>query len=383
MLVSIEINVFCIILFAILFFDLKRKDSTNDQRLFYYYIIDAVIFCLADMLSYILLEKAGSSQATLVFLYITNSIYFISSAFASYLWFLYVLEKLEIGKDSKHLKRRLLAIPLGLFAIVVFLSPLIKFVFYFEEGYNSFIYTRGIGLWLHWVISWGYAVIPTAFAIVSCIKNKYPNRRKRNILLFVVPMLPVIASVFQIFFGYSLIQIGMTISILLIHIKLQDSNVHTDTLTGLYNRSYFNRYLDERLKRVNSNQEVFLMMLDVDNLRNYNDVYGYKSGDEILCGIASTIKKTTSLYDKIIISRFEGDLFSIFGYDFNLQEILELEQKLIEAVDNWNKSNNSSIEITIGFINGPKGHFLSFDQIIDLAHADMQKKKNLKKEETN
>ena len=105
MLVSMEINIFCIIIFAILFFDLKRKDTTTDQKLFYWYIIDITIFCLSDILSYALMENGDTSTSTLVFLYIINFMYFSTSAMAAYLWFLYVLEKLEINKEGRHLTR--------------------------------------------------------------------------------------------------------------------------------------------------------------------------------------------------------------------------------------------------------------------------------------
>jgi GGDEF domain-containing protein len=61
----------------------------------------------------------------------------------------------------------------------------------------------------------------------------------------------------------------------------------TDTLTGLYNRHFFNETLEreiERSKRYNSPLSILLM--DVDNFKMFNDTYGHLQGDEVLKIIA-------------------------------------------------------------------------------------------------
>ena len=382
MLVSMEINIFCIIIFAILFFDLKRKDTTTNQKLFYWYNIDLTIFCLSDILSYALMENGYTSTTTLVFLYIINFMYFSTSAMAAYLWFLYVLEKLEINKEGRHLTRYFCFISICLFIVVVALSPALKFIYYFEKSGEHFVYQRGIGIWVHWVICWGFSLIPTTIAIIQKIKGAESKQRRQNILLFIVPLLPVAASVVQLFTGKSLVQIGMAIAIILIHIKLQDSHVFTDTLTGLYNRTYFHKYLDEKSKALKSNVPVFLMIIDVDDLGMVNDMFGYKIGDSIVYAVASIIKKIVSNYPKTMLARYEGDEFVIFGYDCTLQLIQEIKKNIKDAVEEWNRIETQTVDVTFGFIKGTKGYFNSFELLIDFAYSELQKEKDKKKNKT-
>lgn len=378
MLVSIEINAFCILLFIILFCDLKRKDTTKDQRLFFFYICDAVIFCISDMLNYILVEKGGLDTSTLTFLYIVNFFYFASSSFATYLWFLYVMEKLEVHKGKRHIVRYLFFIPICISFIIVALSPVIHFVFYFEEGINQFVYHRGIGLWVVLGTSWAFAGFPTLFAIFQSFKKSNAQQRQQNILLFISIVFPIIGSVLQVFFGESLTQIGMALTVLVIHIKLQDSHVWTDTLTGLYNRSYFHKYLDEKLKYINLESQVFLMMLDIDELGTLNDMYGYSMGDKMVYEFGHLLKKVINSFEKTIVCRYEGDKFAVFGYDISIEMLQKLQNDLYLAVDEWNSQNQYSIEISLGYVKGIKSYFMSFDQMVDLANMELNKNRKEK-----
>jgi GGDEF domain-containing protein len=70
-----------------------------------------------------------------------------------------------------------------------------------------------------------------------------------------------------------------------------------DTLTGLYNRRYFQQILDYELNRAKRyRQPISLLFLDVDHFKKINDTYGHSTGDLFLKQIAnkfSTLFRTT------------------------------------------------------------------------------------------
>ena len=105
----IQTNVFCIILFLIMFLDIRRKEATKDQKLYFLFILDATLFCIADMLNYVLSGNMGGVVKPL--LYIINTIYFSASVLASYIWYLYVLAKLGYHKGRRHIIRYLMMNP--------------------------------------------------------------------------------------------------------------------------------------------------------------------------------------------------------------------------------------------------------------------------------
>jgi diguanylate cyclase (GGDEF)-like protein len=72
----------------------------------------------------------------------------------------------------------------------------------------------------------------------------------------------------------------------------------TDGLTGLYNRRYFEQVLPQEMERAGRYDQTFgLLMIDVDNFKNFNDTYGHPMGDRILATIATSIEKSLRSVD--------------------------------------------------------------------------------------
>ncbi len=80
-----------------------------------------------------------------------------------------------------------------------------------------------------------------------------------------------------------------------------------DSLTGLYNRAYF----EEELKRLNREENLPLTIIfgDLNGLKLTNDVFGHAAGDELLKKAAEALRKSCREGD--IISRVGGDEFTI------------------------------------------------------------------------
>lgn len=79
-----------------------------------------------------------------------------------------------------------------------------------------------------------------------------------------------------------------------------------DTLTGLYNRNYYNTFRTDFKKRKPSNTGV--LFTDVNGLKHINDTYGHECGDKELIHVAHTIKK--NFYNDTIF-RISGDEFIV------------------------------------------------------------------------
>ena len=85
--------------------------------------------------------------------------------------------------------------------------------------------------------------------------------------------------------------------------KLSYEATH-DALTGLYNRSAYDQFLNDRRKGV-----MAFLYVDVDKFKSVNDTYGHEAGDKVLRLVADTLTHSFRSEDKIC--RIGGDEFVV------------------------------------------------------------------------
>lgn len=97
------------------------------------------------------------------------------------------------------------------------------------------------------------------------------------------------------------------------HLKQQNELLQTkaltDTFTGMYNKEHSITLIKECLRQDGHLNHAFLLV-DIDNFKYYNDIYGHFEGDKAIRAVADLIKKTFRVSD--ISGRFGGDEFMIF-----------------------------------------------------------------------
>ncbi|MXO48628.1 EAL domain-containing protein [Erythrobacter vulgaris] len=105
-----------------------------------------------------------------------------------------------------------------------------------------------------------------------------------------------------------------------------------DALTGLHNRNAFDRILGERIKLYRkSQQDFFVLMLDLDGFKDINDCFGHLVGDVVLEEISSRISKAVPT--GAIAARWGGDEFAIITpLGTTLKEARNLGKAMIAAV---------------------------------------------------
>ncbi|UXI00804.1 EAL domain-containing protein [Photobacterium sp. TY1-4] len=82
--------------------------------------------------------------------------------------------------------------------------------------------------------------------------------------------------------------------------------VHTDPLTGLYNRHGFSRRLEQLIQH---KTPLVMLYLDLDNFKNINDSLGHHIGDRVLQEIAQRLRRL--LPERAVIGHLNGDEFAV------------------------------------------------------------------------
>ena len=90
---------------------------------------------------------------------------------------------------------------------------------------------------------------------------------------------------------------------------LREQAIH-DSLTGVYNRRFLDETLAAEIERAKAgNHPLCIIMVDLDNFKDVNDVFGHKAGDIVLRGLAEQIRRITRNND--FACRYGGDEFVI------------------------------------------------------------------------
>ena len=118
-----------------------------------------------------------------------------------------------------------------------------------------------------------------------------------------------------------------------------------DDLTGLYNRRHFYNQLEKEIIRAQrQNRPLFLLILDLDGFKKYNDTFGHIGGDKLLKevgkAVLSSIRKNV---DEAF--RYGGDEFTIIIPEATQEQALKIAQRIQEACAHINPH---PINISIG-----------------------------------
>jgi len=95
--------------------------------------------------------------------------------------------------------------------------------------------------------------------------------------------------------------------------QILERSAQTDALTGLYNRKFLEKYIDNTLYASMKNIPCGIMMVDIDFFKLINDNYGHDIGDIAIKTIANTLMDVVNGKDKII--RFGGEEFIVVLID--------------------------------------------------------------------
>jgi diguanylate cyclase (GGDEF)-like protein len=124
----------------------------------------------------------------------------------------------------------------------------------------------------------------------------------------------------------------------------------TDGLTGLVNHKTFYETLEKELWRSRRHGgQISLLMVDVDNLKKINDVYGHRAGDKAIREISKRIKECIRQIDTA--ARYGGDEFAVILLNTSLEGASVVARRMVEAVANsptiWNKEQ-IKLSISVG-----------------------------------
>jgi diguanylate cyclase (GGDEF)-like protein len=147
----------------------------------------------------------------------------------------------------------------------------------------------------------------------------------------------------------------------------------TDPLTGLYNHRAFHERLRKALAHASrAHESVSVLMLDIDDFKRVNDIYGHGAGDEILRGVAETLKDSVRSSDAVY--RLGGEEFAIVIAARSPQNAERLAHRVVDRVESTDFDPAARITISVGLARSPE-HAMNPRELIACAEAAMMSAK--------
>ncbi|MGK0469069.1 bifunctional diguanylate cyclase/phosphodiesterase [Clostridium sp.] len=128
-----------------------------------------------------------------------------------------------------------------------------------------------------------------------------------------------------------------------IDLRKENSLKYIDELTGGENKNSFKIKAKNFIKN-NSNQHAFIVM-DIDNFKLINDIFGYEQGDLLLIHIANVL--SLHLNKDEVFARITGDKFSVILEYVNKNEIESRIEKITKDITNFKFDTDSHFNMVV------------------------------------
>jgi len=146
----------------------------------------------------------------------------------------------------------------------------------------------------------------------------------------------------------------------------------TDSLTELYNqRHFYSRLNDEVIRAQRQRRSLSLMLLDLNEFKEYNDKYGHLAGDDVLRDAGEIIRN--SIRDAVDSGyRYGGDEFAIILIDTDMNIAKEIGHRIEEAF-----INEEQVTVSVGYSRYEEG--MSVKELVNIADKDLYNIKHSKR----
>jgi diguanylate cyclase (GGDEF)-like protein len=377
MIANVEMDIFGIIVLFFFWHNQQRSGSLSlDDQLFNNILIFTIVEQLMDAGQWALdgAHFFGAYQLQML----CYSLGFAVAPVITCLWVMYC--DIRVNMDEHGLKKRmpLYLLPILLNALLLFANLFIPLVFKIDEAH---IYHRGRFFWVYMVLMYLYGVYSLSLvARKTCQPNPSAERVEfRYIASFII--LPLIGGALQwAYYGLSIIWLCMTLSIIMVYTKVLSRQILTDPLTGLNNRRKLNQYLGMKINATETNQTLFLMIMDADDFKCINDRYGHTAGDRALVAIAEIIKAVCS-HRGYFLARLGGDEFLVIGHDQEDMNPKKLSEQIEERMRDFNAvtSEPFQLSLSIGWAYFLPGEMKTADGLLNAADQSMYQVKHSKR----
>jgi len=300
-LVSYDLSLISLILLIIMFIvtRIKKDVFSFSSSLFSWIIIINGIALTIEPLTWYLDGKTGTQLYAIT--YLTNVLLILASPVLIGLWASYLDYKLFKNK-KRVIKAHFYQWPTYIIFLLLMLNLRLDIFFSIDPVTN--IYTQGQFHIVRYILI--YIIFGRLIQLIIFNKDIEDTQAVKGILLFMA--FPALGSIIQYIQPDALFTFPfLSLAVVIVYIFLETTSGTLDHLTKLYSRNTLESYINMLIEQ---QKEFYVVMIDLDNFKAINDVYGHQVGDQVLKDF-SYLLKTCQACDNTFAGRLGGDEFLV------------------------------------------------------------------------
>lgn len=279
---------------AIHYFSHKRLNNAENRN-FVCFLAFSGVYVLLDMLSAVIAGGGSSEGCRMSALVLT--LYYFCDVILTYGLFCYI--RIITGRQKekyKWLKTGWVVLPAAML-LAVTANLRTGWLFYFDQE-GRFI--RGSFHFLLYGYVFIFMLVIVAFMLLYGKTAEKEIRRTiwRFWFIEAACLFLQIAAERILLTGF-----GLSVGLWLIYLTMNNPGEYTDSMTGLFDKQYFDKWIGEKLYRKES---FHLLAVDARNMKQINRIYGTRVGDQLLIRAAKGFREIT---DSVQIFRITGNCF--------------------------------------------------------------------------
>ncbi len=296
--IAVGLFLLALIFVNLLHHGIRRKHSQST------FLAMLTVNALLLVLDFCIVSLSGKTDAfSRGALPVTVVVYYMLGPVLAALMVLYLYHLIRREQTPKPAFLFALLLPAALNALFSLVSLKGGFTFSIAEGN---VYERGAYFALMPAICYCYM----AFYLATLWYKRASMLKKEFYLLLFSALLPMAAGLTESFFdSLNVVWLTFSLAFLLLYISMQNIQVYTDYLTGLYNRRKFDAALESYFSSGSKRQRLCGVMVDIDRFKQINDHYGHDMGDSVLKTVAEILRRSARRKD--LVARIGGDEFAI------------------------------------------------------------------------
>ena len=341
---------FCIFLIMFMRVALENQNNSHMRIWFKRFVIIALASVFFDMLTYVFDRQMfpGARLGNQVSMFLTIFL----TAFVGTLWnrFFDIIFRL----DDHRVRRWLIYLVPTFIALILLIVNCFNGMMYRISDDN--IYIRGEHYWISFTVQYISFVFVIIRSLIFDLGVKTLRRRRmRNGILW-LGFLTLVFGVFQAISDGKLAVncLGITTGIFIMFVRFQDEQITNDILTTLHNRYALDTHINDKIKEYSAGHRrgntLYFIMMDVDNFKSINDIYGHNEGDEVLRAIAFQLKNVGLKYKTdLFLARYAGDEFCAVFESPSRERVDELVSDIKNEVSLLSEERGHHMSISVGY----------------------------------